>query len=425
MNKAEQPAHEQLTSFDTLASVDLMQFDLQRFGRINPETRQRVYDDELSSIAEGVDRAAYTTFVLPRQDGQLVYQAHGGPRPYGLMLEDGLQAARNDAARDWRKAFLVEWARRDQLIGRQMNMLRPGQQLTWHNAYPHDVARRHGTEFLKKECGLMPERQMGFIYRARCLADGSVQLESHTVDRSDPDAFAAVEFMAGYDPDVDVEALVRAYDGTLRKKYGGRFYAGRRGAERTENAWAEITRQHDLISYFLDGLERLAAAGLPRAILRTRVEQHTYGVWKAFKNRLQSGDGAPKDTPLDAHAAEALIAREVNQAFQQARAAGDIKAGCGGAIAFGPDGPTDPLATFDAIFGRATAGEPKLDIPEGKPNYKFDKRMYCVVCQAPPSWRERHSASKKMCGPCGICKGCDVKLRAKEKGGAALSAAGV
>ena len=41
--------------------------------------------------------------------------------------------------------------------------------------------------------------------------------------------------------------------------------------------------------------------------------------------------------------------------------------------------------------------------------YGFDEKMYCVVCQAPPKADE----AKKMCGPCGICEGCDKKIRAK------------
>ncbi len=47
----------------------------------------------------------------------------------------------------------------------------------------------------------------------------------------------------------------------------------------------------------------------------------------------------------------------------------------------------------------------------GEEKYDFDKEMHCVVCQAPPKEEE----PKKMCGPCGICKTCDTKLRRKTK----------
>jgi hypothetical protein len=37
--------------------------------------------------------------------------------------------------------------------------------------------------------------------------------------------------------------------------------------------------------------------------------------------------------------------------------------------------------------------------------YKFDKKMFCVVCQEPPKKGEE----MKECGPCGLCRTCDKK----------------
>ena len=70
----------------------------------------------------------------------------------------------------------------------------------------------------------------------------------------------------------------------------------------------------------------------------------------------------------------------------------------------------DGRATFDSIFGKDKKNT-------GETKYSFDKEMFCVVCQAPPKKEEK----KKMCGPCGICKGCDAKIRAKAKGGLVLA----
>ncbi len=420
-SRAAQPPHEKLKSFDPLASVDMLQFDLQRHGYVLPETRQRVYDEELSSMAEGVGRAAHTEFTLQRQSDHLVYFDRGQKKPYMSMLATGLEVAKREATEDTRKAFLAEWAARDYAIGYRLHKLQPGEQLTWHNGYPSEIEQRYGAEFLKRECGLFPERQMGFLYRASCGPDGSVRLESQTVDRSDADAFRAVEGLQNYDAACDMDTMVRTYDGTLVKKYGGRFYAGRRSAERNENAWAEITQHHDLITYFLDGLESLAAQDMPRAALRRTAEAHVYGVWKAFKNRLESKSRPLAETQQSPYMSGAAfyhehLAREVRAAFFEARANGEVKAGCGGSISFGQEGqPKDGSGAFDAIFGT------KLGTGD-KETYKFDKKMYCVVCQAPPTEQERKATAKKMCGPCGICKGCDGKLQAKTKGAFALAA---
>lgn len=46
-----------------------------------------------------------------------------------------------------------------------------------------------------------------------------------------------------------------------------------------------------------------------------------------------------------------------------------------------------------------------------KTEYKFDKEMYCLRCQAPP----KEGAQKKMCGPCGYCRDCDKVLAVASK----------
>jgi hypothetical protein len=178
------------------------------------------------------------------------------------MLMTGLSVAKQEAQADTRREFLADWAGRDLLKGYEMDKLRPGEAMIWQSSYPHQLEERYGAEFLRS-CGLVPDRKMGFLYRAECQADGSVVLESQTVDRSDPDAFAAVSAMLEYDVDADMEAMVRTYDGALFKKFGDYFYAGRREAEMDENAWAAIKQHEDLISYFMHGLENIARQDLP------------------------------------------------------------------------------------------------------------------------------------------------------------------
>lgn len=422
MNRAEQPPHEQLRSFDPLASVDMMRFDLQCFGRVLPETRQRVYDEELSYIAEGIDRASCTEFTLQRDDtGQLVYFDEGAWRPYNGMLLTGLKVADSEARVDKRKQFLADWAVRDWQKGLQMGALKPGETMEWHSSYPHEIEARYGKEFLQNQ-GLKPHRKMGFLYQAACHEDGAVTLVTQTVDRSDPRAFAAVEDMLQFDPEADVETMVRTYDGALSKIHGGNFYAGRRQAEIDENAWHEIIQHKDLVEYFLNGIEALAAQEMGRDQLEQQSKRHTYGVWAALKRRLDVGQARleqnfAKPAAISYHHAQ--LSREVSRAYSHAQARQEMLIGCGGAIKPSQDNPLDISGkdAFNAIFGDQLGGATKSES-----SYKFDKHMYCVVCQAPPSETEKSAGAKKMCGPCGICKGCDAKIKSKNRGSFALTA---
>lgn len=336
------------------------------------------------------------------------------------MLITGLRAAEQEAQTDFRRKFLHERAIRDLEVGYHLEKLRPGEQLVWTSPYPEEAEQRYGKQFVRDR-GFFPERKMGFIYRAYCNADASVTLESQTVDRSDQGALAMVERLSEYDPEADMETLRRTYDGNLVKKYGGQFYAGRRGAEIGENAWKELLKQKDLIEYYVQEIERLAKQQQSRRDVQGEMVRLTIGVWKLFKKRL-NGEGQVVQYSTNhvgaiatsAALQYAALSSQVHASYLEARANGEVKAGCGGAIsALGQENESiDIEGTFNGIFGEQRKGKSKEE------TYSFDKKMYCVVCQAPPQKTE----SKKMCGPCGICKGCDTKMRTKSKGSFALAA---
>lgn len=415
---------EKSRSFDMMASVDMMGADIINFGRILPETRLRVHDEEMSLMAEGLDRVMRTPFTLRRQDDTLVIFEDGKMRPYIGMLMTGLEVAREEAKSDKRKQFLYEMSIGDLERGYKLQALKPGEHMTWTSPYPQDAENFFGTAFMTK-CGFFPERKAGFIYLASCNDDGTVTLESQMVDSSDPQAFERVEAVAQYDPDADLDTLVRSYDGELVKQYGGRFYAGSRRAKHGENAWEELLRHQDLVSFYMQSLEVLAWSDEPRLTVEQKTRQLIMGVWKAFRKRLdkqterQSVRTPPRqvyDVSSGVSAVQmAVIGREVSIGYLEAVLNREIKPGCGGSVsAIGENGVgyIDGLAIFDSIFG----DEKPFANDSKEKKYGFDKEMFCVVCQAPPQKQE----GKKKCGPCGICEGCDTKIRAKEKGKLAL-----
>jgi hypothetical protein len=355
-------------SFDPLASVDMLRYDLENFGQVLPETRERVCDEELSYLAEGVDRAAGTTFVLRRnEDGGLAYFDRGNWRPYTGMLMTGMEVSEREAEADPRRTFLADWAARDMQKGLQMGRLKPGEQMTWHNSYPHELERVYGKKFLQEECGLVPDRQMGFLYRASCQMDGTVVLESHTVDRSDADSFSAVEARTAQEPNVTMEGMLEIYDGALAQKHGGDFYAGRRDAE--QNAWNFIRAQHDLVNYFLNGLELIARRPLPREQLEDTAKRHVYGVWAAFKKRMDGevpvmqAKVGRNISPGEIIMHQIRLEQEIRGAFQDFASKGHVLVGCGGAIKMLLNEQdimnADSEDVFSAAFGKKKEDEDK------------------------------------------------------------------
>lgn len=397
-------------SLDLLSSVDMFRYDLETSGTVLPETRQRVYDEELSFLTEAIDKAACTSFVLQRQGEDLVYFDAGQWKPYMGMLYTGQRVAEAEASVDPRRSFQAERAIQDITRGYLMQSLEPGQQMVWYSPYARKEAELYGDDFMM-ECGQQPAREMGFLYRARCQEDGSVMLETQTVDRSDEDAFQTAMEAAKHDPNIDMEALTAAYDGGLMKKHGGYFFAGRREAEANENAWHTIKQHESLINYHLIELENFARLDLPRSQLERAVKKHTYGVWAAFKKRLdgvdwreESGRKLPRGSGVFMPRLPNDVRHEVRYAFRDFSDKGEIMVGCGGSVkATYGNNEEDVLSALpgdirDTIFGRKGG-------KSSKEKYSFNKKMFCVVCQAPPKKGE----DKKDCGPCGLCRACDRK----------------
>jgi hypothetical protein len=87
------------------------------------------------------------------------------------------------------------------------------------------------------------------------------------------------------------------------------------------------------------------------------------------------------------------LARQSMERAQKTAVAG----GCGGGSEE-EDEDGNPIGK-NGVGSQSKSGE----------NYKFNKKAYCVVCQAPPKKGE----AKKWCGPCSICRPCDKSLKKK------------
>ncbi len=375
---AEQPLRERIKSYDVLASVNMLCFDLDHFeDGIQAETRQRVCDEELSYMVEGIDKASRTPFLLKREAGDVVYFREGRWESYGGLLITGLKTAQKEAEEDPRRGFLVESATDDMMHGTIMRHLQPGEQHVWWSSYEHDVEARYGTAFMR-QCGRQPDRQMGFLYRAQCQPDGNILLESQTLDRSDADGFEAIARVAEDTPDIDMDELVSVYDNVIYEKEGVTCFAGRAESDRAENAWDEIHRHRDLIEYHLNTLEAIAMRSTTDAELERAVKKHTYGVWAAFKKRIE-GETLSHTSPefvYVSHQADIhlhhLLEQETKSAFQDFAQRGVVMAGCGGGfgVVMGEQGIMQASAAdvHSSIFGGDKHGSLTFTCPNGHHN---------------------------------------------------------
>lgn len=376
-------------SFDVVASVRMLRYDIHSYGTVLPETLQRVYDEELTYIAEGMQRPLHTEFRLQSRSGMLVYFDRGSWVPYTSTLVRGLETAEAEAAIDPRKDLQVRRAQQDLLVGYQLQRLSSGQRLQWYSAYPEQEARRYGEAFIAG-LGYQPKRKMGFIYQAIGEPDGSVTMHAQSVDRSDEEAFAAA--MSQGEAGGDIGDMLQAYDWSLSARHHGRFNAGQEASDRNaaENAWDAIRRHDDLIGHYLQSLETLAASDLSGAELDTAKKRLTYGVWAALRERLDNNVGGPVRGAIPE---SSNLGNEIAGAYYRLAARGETLFGCGGAIS----GEAALLAAdgkdvFDAIFdGRQQAGETLVW-----------KDGYCRVDNCPTK------PGKTKVAQCSVCRGCQV-----------------
>ena len=417
--------------FDLTSSARYMCYDLlhNTYGEgVLPETKQHVLRQELTLIAEAFDANTRTTTEMRRgHDGKFVYWCNGKWSPYASMLDGGQLAAEKLVADEPDFSFMLEWVEKDRENALQMEALTPGERYTWYSSFPHEahgrLSKRYGSKCADEmliEQGLNPERQMGLIYQARCCEDGRVVLESQTIDNSDEDAYNWAIYQAKTDPNLSLDGIVQAYDEVMNDKDpSGDYYAGRAHEDRDRDAWQFIDKQHDLKAYLLEELEGIAKSRVYNEItgeeFEFRCKYLIYGLWGLFKERFaQNHEGQEAAfATTDYHDLSVIsqqahlesLRRESHSVVDKLIQRGAILIGCGVSVSMTREDlvrtvvDSSPNTVFSSIF----SGNEKL-------NYKFDKKMFCVVCQAPP----KGSDKEKACGPCGLCRGCDRAARIKE-----------
>jgi hypothetical protein len=214
-----------------------------------------------------------------------------------------------------------------------------------------DGSNREGLEALYGE--------LGFVSQPGELLSQRMQLDLEVIDQ---------QYL--------VDRLMGVYDRSLESQHGEPFYAGRKQQD-NRNTYDFVCSQYDLLNAYLAGAQTDEEKYNLAAAMTARFKQKTPIYIEQKSHYIQSFS----------------VAIEMELAGRAAAEEGKVFSGCGASLAAkGSEAELEQLG-----YGNKTSTES---------SYAFDKKMFCVVCQAPP----KEKAPKKMCGPCGICKDCDAKL---------------
>ncbi len=364
-------------------------------GKFDKE--KRLYDDTATWLAETLDGTMSTPFEYTF-DGKELFGRDGGS--IKEIIDDGVEQA-------WKLpgnlSFEVRRRRHERDEYDDMVQMMQGADfntIVVVSDFPPELMNE------TEDVGFYnAERKQTMLRVLTRTEAGTLLMRTHTLDLSDRTALEALYAQYGLVPQegellgqrmhlqLDTESqeflpevLTGAYDRSLAERFGGLWYAGQEGKKRV-NTYDFVRAQRDLLSVYIQAVQK-----------HGENEELLYDIAATMEKRYASQMSSTiearsyDDNPL----AQRQLVDEINSAGLDAQRAGKSYSGCG--LSVGSDTLDTQQQLSEAGYGNKT---------EESTSYKFNKRMYCVVCQAPPKGDE----TKKMCGPCGICRPCDKKLK--------------
>jgi hypothetical protein len=373
------------------------------------EHDRRLYDDTTTWLAEALDGPMRAPFEY-RFDGRELYGRDGSP--LGMVFRNSIDDAYRIVREKPNLAF--ELRRRHIEYGEYQDMLAMARGEGPNTMFVISDFPPELMDATENVGGYNITRKQTFLRVIARRTNGSINIWSQTLDGSDRAGLDAVCRSLGFQPrpgellgqrmrmDVDdaeqefmTDWLTGAYDRSLQARTGVEHYGGRPGAAR-RNTYDFVRAQTDLLAAFRKGLN----AGIDK-------EKLLLGLAESMQSRLDGNafssigvntvgfgdwlDSRPADMVHDAALRELISSS--NRAFD----AGTTYSGCGLQVG-GPPGSEGELQ--ESGYGNKS---------DDKTEYKFDKFMFCVGCQAPPE----QGAQKQLCGPCGLCKPCDTVAKLK------------
>lgn len=359
---------------------------------------KRAKNDAETWLAETLDGNMRTPFEFTF-DGRELYAEDGGAcRP---VFEDALKDAGTIA--DVNPNLLFELRRRQKEMEEYHDMLAMARgelpnTMVVISDFPPELMD------VQEDVGGYNVSRKQTMLRVLTWRDGKMIMVSQSLDISDRNALEAIYRHLGVECEPGellgqrihldasserqeflVDELVGVYDRSLQQQKGGEWYAGQRDT-RPRNTYEFVCQQTDLTDILADEFLKGSYGS-----------EIVYSIAATIRRRF-TGRG---DTPViqryayaDDRIAQQLLREEIMQATAEAKAQGTVFSGCGASVGVS-------LSVEDRLSANGYGNKTNVET-----KYSFNKKMHCVVCQAPP----KEGESKKMCGPCGICRSCDTRL---------------
>jgi hypothetical protein len=253
--------------------------------------------------------------------------------------------------------------------------------------------------------GYNTARKQTFVRVIIHQTDGSLRLISQTLDQSNRVGLEAIYGLFGTQAkpgqllgqrihigltadqqQTVVDDIRRVYDASLELQNPGQeFLAGRLREESPAETYAFVIAQTGLLDAYVTQVNAVGN--------RAEKEWLRYSFAAAMAERYHLRSLLSFE---EAHLGMDYYITEMQRAGSAASSAGKRFNACG-----------ITMANLEEQMKQSGYGNQTDETTE----YAFSKRMFCVKCQKPP----KKAAVKKLCGPCGICKSCDLKLSTPTK----------
>jgi hypothetical protein len=222
--------------------------------------------------------------------------------------------------------------------------------------------------------GYQPKRGLGFVRVIGRQPDGNIKLQSHSIDKSDPESINAIYELFGqtadwsrdlidqrilvnindtYEQELLIDRLLFTYDQSLNRRFGGSWFAGRSELDQRE-ALQFVQSQSDAVDLHL---KNMSAPGLSKADKKQLRYKLAATMKRRYEGRQIVDDGGD-------------IGSEMDAAANDAAANGESYSGCGETN----NANTNEVANSAlAEAGYSQRRDSKL--------YDIDKCMRCPKCQ--------------------------------------------
>lgn len=367
---------------------------------VNPDEFQ---EDTATWLAEVLDGQMRTevSFLF---DGEELYSQDG--RPIHNIFADSIEAAEELAQAQPNLAFehrrrMVEMEEYAQMV--EIAKGSRGNTMVVVSDFPEELE-----DSPEDVGGYNVSRKQTMLRVISRKQDGTISVVTQSLDGSDREGLEAIYHHFGLQPEPGellgqritwdnlgpweqetlADTLREKYDQKLSENYGGAWFAGRSLSHDFSvlNTYEFVREQTDLMGWI----------GAHVQGGKEDLDKFLYSVAATMKARYEDMlAGKPERIPVfSGNVYPINLEAEIRLAMREAASNGQAFSGCGMTVGSELSGEEDMAGLG---YGNKTNKETK---------YEFNKHMHCVVCQAPP----KEDESKKMCGPCGICRDCDKKL---------------